>query len=402
MGKNYGVWLSEMTKVHMRNNRGYILLEVNFGKKKYRVTPVEGGRIDDKLSVMKAEMVIKRLELDLSSGIFSGDMSQYKYSQIFQQNNAINNQAKSEIKISDKVTENKPLIMEELINRHFESKKRHLEPNSFKDYKQVISKLQKCPHKTVDKGKQIIIWLKNNNNGTRDKTLNKQLRILKSACEYAIALNELTVNPFNNYQIIVGKPNRKTEDTDINPYTVIARDSIIKGFYDSEFSGYYAPFIEFLFFTGCRSNEARAIQWNDIDFGSNKIIFRRKASESGEITNGTKTKAKRVMPLDSRLLALLTRIKPHEAKPSDLIFPSKEGKVINWSNFSSHHWRPILKSLPGIEYRKPYQTRHTYITLIVATGKLSATVIGKWVGNSTAIIEKHYLGDVSDVPMPEI
>ena len=45
----------------------------------------------------------------------------------------------------------------------------------------------------------------------------------------------------------------------------------------------------------------------------------------------------------------------------------------------------------GIEYRKPYQTRHTFITLALDNG-LDAKDVARLVGNSPEVIYKHYAG----------
>jgi integrase len=83
------------------------------------------------------------------------------------------------------------------------------------------------------------------------------------------------------------------------------------------------------------------------------------------------------------------------------LFPSPEGKFIDLNNFRNRAWKGILEKLPDIYYRKLYQTRHPFITLQVRAG-VSTTQIAKWVGNSTEIIEKHYLGDISNLAPPEI
>ncbi|MFN6452409.1 MAG: hypothetical protein RM022_009295 [Nostoc sp. EfeVER01] len=44
------------------------------------------------------------------------------------------------------------------------------------------------------------------------------------------------------------------------------------------------------------------------------------------------------------------------------------------------------------EYRKPYQCRHTFITLCLEAD-IDAKDVGRWVGNSPEIIYKHYAGN---------
>jgi integrase len=63
-------------------------------------------------------------------------------------------------------------------------------------------------------------------------------------------------------------------------------------------------------------------------------------------------------------------------------------------------WQKILYGL-GLEYRKPYVTRHTFITLCLDKG-IDAKDIAQWVGNSPEIIYKHYAGSRHNLQVPEI
>ncbi len=59
-------------------------------------------------------------------------------------------------------------------------------------------------------------------------------------------------------------PKGQCEDTDIDPFTLEERDKIIETFKNERHYKYYAPFIEFLFMTGCRPSEGIALQWKHI------------------------------------------------------------------------------------------------------------------------------------------
>jgi len=53
------------------------------------------------------------------------------------------------------------------------------------------------------------------------------------------------------------------------------------------------------------------------------------------------------------------------------------------------------------EYRKPYQCRHTFITLCLEAD-IDAKDVGRWVGNSPEIIYKHYAGNKRNLQVPEL
>lgn len=116
------------------------------------------------------------------------------------------------------------------------------------------------------------------------------------------------------------------------------------------------------------------------------------------IPSPPKSAIRLLMPL--RAIALLQATKPEDAQPEDLVFPSPEGKFINFHNFRNRGWATVIASLPAIAYRKPYQTRHTFITLVLENG-LEAKDVARLVGNSPEMIYKHYAGRKRELFVPE-
>lgn len=154
--------------------------------------------------------------------------------------------------------------------------------------------------------------------------------------------------------------------------------------------------------TGARPSEALALQWKHISNAFRTINFEQAVtvSEGGlTIKQGLKTQEKRRFPCNPKVQAILKKIKPENAQPNDLLFPSPEGKYIDFHNFRNRAWTTILKSL-NIPYRKPYQTRHTFITLALENG-LDAKDVARLVGNSPEIIYRHYAGNKRELFVPE-
>jgi integrase len=86
-------------------------------------------------------------------------------------------------------------------------------------------------------------------------------------------------------------------------------------------------------------------------------------SQSGLICKpGLKTQKKRIFPINNRLAGLLKSIQPVDVSGEAKVFPSPEGKWIDMHNLSGRAWKVVVESLDGVEYRKLYQTRHTFIT----------------------------------------
>jgi integrase len=245
----------------------------------------------------------------------------------------------------------------------------------------------------------------------------KRLISQLSACYAWAKSNKLIdVNPFANMASELKLPRSKkisVGDREIEPFTATERDLIIAAFKTNEFChpftsknhlhSNYAAYVEFLFYTGCRPSEAIGLQWRNIDLGKRIVIFHGAVVQSpkGRIRKeGLKTQAFRRFKINDQLSEILEDAKPPNHSTESLVFPAAEGGFIVQDNFRKRVWKTILQGLQ-IEYRVPYQTRHTFITLCLDKG-IDAKDIAHWVGNSPEIIYKHYAGSRHSLQVPEI
>jgi len=245
----------------------------------------------------------------------------------------------------------------------------------------------------------------------------KRLISQLSAC-YTWAKNNklIEVNPFMGMTSEIKLPRSKRVnigDREIEPFTATERDSIIVAFKTNRFChpftsrnhlhSNYAAYVQFLFYTGCRPSEAIGLQWKNIDFDKQIVIFREAVVQSprGRIRKeGLKTQSFRRFKINGQLHQILEDTKPLSCNADSLVFPAAEGGFIVQDNFRKRVWKKILQGL-GLEYRVPYQTRHTFITLCLDKG-IDAKDIAQWVGNSPEIIYKHYAGSRHNLQVPEI
>ncbi|MEG4965191.1 tyrosine-type recombinase/integrase [Microcoleus sp. B6-A1] len=212
------------------------------------------------------------------------------------------------------------------------------------------------------------------------------------------------------------------EDTDTRAFTREERDIIIKAFYESDkpATRQAAPLVEFLFLTGCRSGEAFALRWQDIWKGKDNQYLVIGKSYNGRIRNTqvTKTKEIRLFKLYPKLNDLLLRIKPVNAKSTDLVFFNTQGASYNSGSLDAV-WREYrgkksnkTYTYPGIVrqladegkiscYLSPYHTRHTFITLQAQSGT-DLLLLATACGNSIEVIQRYYLGVDTTVEMVDI
>jgi integrase len=245
----------------------------------------------------------------------------------------------------------------------------------------------------------------------------KRLISQLSAC-YAWAKNSkfFEVNPFAGMASEMKLPRCKrvnAGDREIEPFTVTERDAIIAAFKTNQFChpftsrnhlhSNYAVYVEFLFYTGCRPSEAIGLQWKNVDIDKRTVIFQEAVVQSprGRIRKGgLKTQAFRKFKINDQLREILEDAKPPSRSAESLVFPAPEGGFIVQDNFRKRVWKKILQGL-DLQYRVPYQTRHTFITLCLDKG-IDAKDIAQWVGNSPEIIYKHYAGSRHSLQVPEI
>lgn len=223
-------------------------------------------------------------------------------------------------------------------------------------------------------------------------TASKVITQLSACCDWAINEGLINQNPFENLSV-----DRKPYSANIQPFTKEERDLIIEAFKQGKYS-HYSNFVSFLFFTGCRTSEAVAINWGKISPDLSRIIFS-EALVNGN-RKGTKTGKTRIFPVNDQLKLLLAEIKPKNYNPDQLLFTSPEGMAIDAHNFLMRAWKKVLEELP-IAYRKQYNTRHTFITHCLESG-IPVAQIANWVGNSPKTIWQHYAGVISSVEVPEL
>ncbi len=108
----------------------------------------------------------------------------------------------------------------------------------------------------------------------------------------------------------------------------------------------------------------------------------------------TKTNKARTIPLTPKIQLVLARRKPEGVKADDLVFPAPSGVPINDRLFSRRAWSSVLKQV-GVEYRSPYNTRHTFISHCLQNG-MNPVVVAQITGHDIQTMYDRYVGCVVD------
>ena len=343
-------------------------------------------------------MKAREIELDMLSGHFDQTLQKYKPQSSL---------SVESLDITPKITP----TLDELWAKFIEYKRPQCSPNTMKYMYNVYSGyLAKLPTVNLAQASEIRDYILKTiplDSGKRFITR------LSACCRWAMKSGMIFEDPFNGMALEIKLPKSSKSEgiNDINPFTLEERDAIIHAIETDRFcpvkSGFkhsrYAPLIKFLFATGCRPSEAISLQWKHVSKDFRQINFEQVmiGTDSGrQIREGLKTQERRKFPCNDLLKELLKSIKPSSVSPESLVFPPPERKPIDLNNFRNRTWKTVLKGL-GIDYRKLYQTHHTFITHALETGKLDAKDVARLVGNSPEIIYRHYAGNKRELFVPE-
>ncbi len=161
----------------------------------------------------------------------------------------------------------------------------------------------------------------------------------------------------------------------INPFTSEQVKSILE---DAE-NFNYRHFLAIAFFTGMRSGEIIALKKSDIDLEKRLIHVERSRSKHGETTPKTLNSIRDVPIIDALYpyLVELLHVGKHE-----YLFVNQYGSPYRDTHcFIYNHWKPALDRL-GIEYRRLYNTRHTFATNMLYRNLVTPVQLAQILGHA--------------------
>jgi integrase len=343
----------------------------------------------------KAQITAWEIESDISNGIFDATLQKY--------------QPQKHLAVVLPIKPKTALKLDELWEQFTDYKAQLIEQTTIKtNYKRIKNTIELFPSKNIEDAVAIRDWLLANKYTYTAKVI---LSHLSECCDWGVQSQLIHSNPFQDMAI---KATNTKQTEDIDPFSATERDAIVEAFQNDRYYSHYTNFLRFLFMNGCRTGEAIALRWKDINPEMTQITFSESFSSHFKIRKGTKTHKSRKLPM-AQLKGLLQSIKPQDCTAETLVFPSPTGKEIDGHNFLNRAWKGYKnrhgKFIPGIvtrlvtegkveRYRCVYNTRHTLITTALEAN-VSVIQVAKWVGNSPEIILKHYTGTLQQIQVPE-
>ena len=147
----------------------------------------------------------------------------------------------------------------------------------------------------------------------------------------------------------------------------------------------------FAFWTGLRTGELIALEWRDVDFQTNTVRVRRSESR-GVVKRPKSASGERDVDLLPPAIEALQAQKPWTflAEHGRVWINPKDMRPWKWdSQVRQYCWERALKKA-GVRYRPPYQTRHTYASMMLSAGANPLWVARQMGHKDWGMIRKRY------------
>lgn len=196
------------------------------------------------------------------------------------------------------------------------------------------------------------------------KAIRNMLIPLRSIFEDALNDGLIEFNPFDRIALTkLIRQTAKASDYVIQPFTRVEREAILAACRADE-----QPMFLFWFNTGLRPGELQALEWQHINW--DKATARIEQNQVVGVLKAPKTAAGiRTIDLNAQAMEALTAQKPLSQLRGDRIWlnPRTQEPWSTDAQVRKTAWLPIM-ARSGIDYRNPYQIRHTYASTLLTAG----------------------------------
>ncbi len=230
-------------------------------------------------------------------------------------------------------------------------------------------------------------------------TTRRTLTQFQAAARWAVFCDVLVLNPFEGLTRYL--TTRRRSRTAWASFTLAERDAIVNAF-DCQ-QPFYAPWVKFVFWTGCRLEEAAALRWGNVAANFTEILIIEAEPIDTGIRQETKNYRTTRFPCNARLQSLLSSIKPCPAPADSRVFRGVLGGRFDYKNFQNRYWRPLVEQLAAdgeiAFYLAQKHMRHSFIT--EAVKRLDIKDVSYLCRVSEAVLMKHYVGRSREIEVPE-
>ena len=246
-------------------------------------------------------------------------------------------------------------------------KKKHLKSSTWDDYRKIVfnTLIPVFGSIYLPDIKRAVIreWCDKQTAG--NKRLANIQTVIRTALQDALDDDLIETNPLYGWKY-ERKEAPKTED-DVDPFSIEEQVEILQCCRDPQHKNLF----QFALWSGLRTSELCALEWGDIDWIKGIVRVQRALTQAADEPEETKTKkGKRDVKLLPMALDALIAQKQHSFLAGKQVFLNpRTGEGWEGDQPIAHGaWRPALRKA-GIRYRRPYQTRHTYASMMLSAGE---------------------------------
>lgn len=203
------------------------------------------------------------------------------------------------------------------------------------------------------------------------KTINNYVSVLRKALSSAMDDGILTANPVD------GVKRAKWQKSPPDPFSLPEIDAMCD-YARRHYPPEVADMIEWWAFSGPRTGELFGLRWPNVHLEA-KLVHIAETTVRGEHKDSTKTDVARDVLQNSRAIAAIRRQRARTLEREDGFVWVDPRYDTPWSDeraFRRSYWTPMLGALE-IRYRRPYNLRHSYATMMLMAGRTPAWCAGQ-------------------------
>lgn len=175
----------------------------------------------------------------------------------------------------------------------------------------------------------------------------------------------------------------KVGRTEVDPFNLQEVEQVI-AHAPEKYKAYYIT----RFFTGLRTGEIDGLMWKDVNL-DNKTITVNQSLVRGELSDVKTEGSYRVVMLTDRATEALREHKKTAYLKDKYVFTNDKRLPLNYQTVSKSIWYPTLRRAK-LRPRNPYQTRHTYATLLLASGEAPEWIANQMGHTTTTMLFRVY------------
>lgn len=195
-----------------------------------------------------------------------------------------------------------------------------------------------------------------------NKRIANILSVLRLALNQGVQDNVIATNVLDGWSYTKAEVIKESDDEAVDVFTVAEQVAVF-----AKLKPKNVNWFRFAFWSGLRTSEQIALEWRDIDFaaGTIKIVRAETAAarRAGTGPEAPKTKrGRRTVKMLAQARQALMDQRQHTALAAGRVWHLNTDEAVR------EVWKLACEKA-GVRYRNPYQTRHTYASMLLSAGE---------------------------------